>query len=113
MLWTGGQLLCRHAPGAYMWQKEPLRCKPSPEQWEQFWAAVNAAGVWNWARDYTNPDVLDGTQWLLKLTHDGGTVRCAGSNAFPGSEGPNFDRAIPFGRFLTALERLTGLSEIG
>ena len=110
--WQGGQLACRHAPGAYMWQQEPRACHPSPEQWQQFWAAAATAGVWNWDRDYTNLGVLDGTQWSLKLSHAGRRVRCAGSNAFPGSAGPNYYPGCAFDQFLAALQQLTGLNQL-
>ena len=37
-----------------------------------------------WAKDYSDPTVLDGTQWELEITYkDGKTRKYEGSNNFP------------------------------
>lgn len=113
VLWKQGQLLCRHAPAACLWEPHPRICQPSSQQWENFWVAVEAAGAWNWVPEYNDPRVLDGTCWSLELSHAGREVRSGGSNAFPGSSGPSYDSGMAFGQFLNALARLTGLRELG
>ncbi len=108
---VAGHLRCRSAVGACRFGSGTIR-RPSREQWEEFWCACDAIGVWNWSRSYDNPGICDGTQWSLKIKHAGHPMRCKGSNAFPGALGPGYSRACPFGRFLSALRKLTGLSEL-
>jgi hypothetical protein len=107
-----GQLRHRTAPGAYVWT-EGTTLNPEPRQWEQFWRAVNAAGVWVWAKEYFNAGVLDGTQWSLTMRHKGRTVRSEGSNAYPDADGPDFSPSCSFAEFLNALRQLSGVSAIG
>ena len=35
---------------------------PAPDAWSRFWLAMDADDVWRWLPDYTDNDVLDGTQ---------------------------------------------------
>ena len=70
----------------------------SPEAWERFWEAVEAAGAFSWAPDYDEPGVMDGTSWAVTLEHQGRRVATAGANATP--EG--------FEAFQSALESLVG-----
>ena len=110
---VAGQLQCRSAEGAYMFDPTKTRSvSPNREQWDDFWRALEAAGVWNWSRDYADPGVCDGTQWSLLLKHAGRSLRSEGSNAYPGGEGMDFSRSSSFGQFLSALGQLTGLSEL-
>lgn len=45
-----------------------LRCDPSLEAWRAFWAEVDAAGFWDWDRDYpASPGVCDGGSWSVCL----------------------------------------------
>ncbi len=57
--------------------------QPDAEAWQRFWAAVDAAGAWEWEARYVDPDVLDGTSWSLRLEHEGRAVESSGSNAWP------------------------------
>lgn len=91
---------------------DPVLLHPSQSQWEQFWEAVDEAGVWTWSHEYWDHGICDGTQWKLKLTHHGKSVRCFGSNAFPGSAAADYSEDSNFGRFVVALRQLTGLREI-
>ena len=57
---------------------------PTNKDWELFWDVVDAIDVWNWKKDYHNDDVLDGTQWELKIKRSGKRKRrIFGSNAYP------------------------------
>lgn len=107
-----GQLRYRPASGPCLQLEETL-LNPNRRQWEEFWRAVHAAAVWTWAKEYTNNDVLDGTQWSLTLRHKGRSVRSCGSNAYPGAEGTDFPRSCSFAKFLKALRDLSGAREIG
>ncbi len=106
-----GQLQYRTAPGAYMWTKETV-LNPDLHHWEEFWRAVDAAGVWTWAKEYVEP-ICDGTQWSLTLRYKGRSVHSDGSNAFPGADGPDFPETCSFEIFLHALRQLSGVSAIG
>lgn len=106
-----GQLQYRTAEAAYMWTPETL-VSPDRQQWEDFWCAVDAAGVWTWSKEYANPGVLDGTQWSLVMRHKGRSIRSEGDNAYPGADGPEFPETCSFAKFLQALCQLAGLSTI-
>jgi hypothetical protein len=96
----------------YMWQPS-TELSPNPEAWERFWQAVEATGVWQWRNSYENSEVLDGTQWSLKLAHQGKRLTSGGSNAFPGCNQPEYAESCEFGRFIQAVRVLTGKNEIG
>ena len=74
---------------------------PSTKDWEEFWQAVDALKVWNWKRVYNNDDVLDGTQWQLRIKKQGKRGRkIFGSNAYPEPKGT-------FNSFINALNKLS------
>jgi hypothetical protein len=83
------------------------RLQPDPKQWEAFWRAVEAADVWHWKKEYLS-EVCDGTQWSLKLKIADRKVHCEGSNAYPGSDDPDYSRSSAFSEFVRALRVLTG-----
>lgn len=85
---------------------------PSPEAWSQFWQAMDAANVWHWEADYTNNDILDGTQWGFELAHAGRHVTSEGSNAYPGHNAPGYEDSPQFLQLLSALRTLSGIPEI-
>ena len=105
------KLLYRRAPRAYAW-KPAVELSPSDGAWALFWQAVEAAGVWRWNDLYENLDVLDGTQWSLKLEHHGNNLTSGGSNAYPGSNAPDYSETGEFGQFIKAVRELTGKHEI-
>ena len=58
------------------------------EQIDLFWKRLDELDVWNWDKEYHDPDTLDGTQWNLKINKQGKRkLKIFGSNAYPG----NFD----------------------
>ena len=74
---------------------------PSTKDWEEFWQAVDALKVWNWKKVYNNDDVLDGTQWQLRIKKQGKRGRkIFGSNAYPEPKGT-------FNSFIKALNKLS------
>ena len=40
---------------------------PSIKEWEEFWQTVDTLKVWSWKKNYINRDVIDGTQWELRI----------------------------------------------
>jgi len=105
--WRRGQLLYRHAVGAYLWTAD-VALTPDLEAWARFWRNLETAGVWHWQPHYDNPDLLYGTQWTLTLKHHECGVRSDGSNAYPGSPGPDYSCNGEYARLLKALRQLTG-----
>ena len=65
------------AKGLLVWE-------PTVEDWGRFWSSVDDAGAWEWRGSY-EPDfeVMDGSNWVVKLRHGDRAVRSRGSNAFP------------------------------
>ena len=48
--------------------------------------SLESVNFWKWEKDYCNPDILDGTQWELRVrAGQTGNRRknCSGSNEFP------------------------------
>jgi hypothetical protein len=105
LVWDGKQLVHR----VTVLRKHGTPLSISNESWKSFWSAVEKANVWNWAAEYMNDMVLDGTQWSLEIKYGGKYIRCEGSNAFPGhDDGPAFDPECEFGKFYNAVEKLMG-----
>ena len=109
----------KHRTLWYRWAEHPFLWQPAvellagTEAWEKFWSAVEAAGVWRWADNYEDADVLDGIQWSLKLIHQKRQMTSVGSNAYPGCNQPDYSKTCEFGRFIKALQKLTGKSDLG
>lgn len=105
-----GKLRIRYAKQAYVWRATST-IAPLPEAWGRFWSALDSLEIWNWRQQYDNDNhaVLEGTQWSLQLAHQGRSLRCGGSNAYPGSEGPTYGNSSSFAKFINALGNLTGL----
>ena len=57
---------------------------PLTRDWEQFWEVIDTINVWGWEKEYHTDDILDGTQWELKIKRPGKRKRrIFGSNAYP------------------------------
>jgi hypothetical protein len=99
--------------GARLWRQRPDRERwartagseaweavvaPKAEAWTALAQVLEDSGVWAWPRRSENLDVLDGTQWSLKLRWDTRRWSGEGSNAFPPG----------FGAVRQALEALAG-----
>ena len=79
--------------------------------WLAFFRVVERLGVWSWQERYEPTDVItDGTQWELRLRRGDRVVHASGSNAYPGSEGPEPSKA--FRSFLRAVRKLVGGREV-
>ena len=104
--WKLGKLWYRRAKGAYHWEPDVM-ASPTEDEWANFWRSMETAGVWRWQTIYYN-EISDGTQWSLKLKYLDRQIRCGGSNAYPGSPGPDYSPRGDFAHFLKALRSLTG-----
>jgi hypothetical protein len=61
--------------------------QPTPAQWALWRAQLAALHVDRWQKDYFNPKVLDGTQWLVRIVGPGLNVESSGSNSYPQADG--------------------------
>jgi hypothetical protein len=89
----------------------PLRCTPDQDRWASFWTAIERIGVWDWKPDYSDTGVLDGTQWSLRMRHNGRVMSSEGDNDYPGGVDAEFSDDSPFGQFLAALAQLLGVKQ--
>jgi hypothetical protein len=99
-LQADGTLLYLHNPRTFtsLPGTKRTRIKVTEEQWHEFRQNLDTARVWTWRKDYTDPNVLDGTQWHLRIKYEDVSASSHGSNAFP--------RKQDFERFRTALVKL-------
>jgi len=51
--------------------------------WNAFVLDVLGCGVTEWESDYTDPEIADGTQWVLNMAGNFGRIHVTGSNAYP------------------------------
>jgi len=87
--WEGGQVVWRRF--APEWTEVATEeVKPEPQQWVDFWSALDESRIWDWneGKDETdNPpeDTDDVISWSVEiLLKDGRLVDSSGSNAVPG-----------------------------
>jgi hypothetical protein len=88
-----------------------VKITPTPEQWEEFWKAMETQQVWQWLTEYANTRVSDGTQWTLNLRHGTHQLTTLGSNNYPGKDGePNAkpEQTKEFKNYLAAIKKLLG-----
>lgn len=72
---------------------------PSEIEWQTFWAALDAIGVWTWKSKYTPPGlVCDGTGWEVTICCRNLAIDSDGDNAYPKG----------FKKFCQAVSRLVG-----
>jgi hypothetical protein len=84
---------------------------PTPAQWREFRAALDELKVWQWKSEYTNPGIMDGTQWSLDVVYADHSLSSQGSNNFPKADGKPAGQPAPtktFQRFLGAVKNLLG-----
>ena len=69
----------------------------------EFLKTCDEIKLWSWKKEYSNQEILDGTQWELKIKK-GGKLRgrnISGSNSYP----QPIDK---FNRFVIAINKLAG-----
>lgn len=72
--------------------------RATPSQWCEFRRSLDDLGMWEWREAYSNPKVLDGTQWDLDIAYADHSLRTQGFNDYPKS----------FTAYLSAVEKLVG-----
>lgn len=81
--------------------KKAVVIKPTDAQWQALFDELERIKAWKWKRDYTNPNVFDGTSWRAIVsyeTSDPCDLVSYGSNSYP----PDFKA------FLAAIQKLIG-----
>jgi len=53
------------------------------EQWEAFWQVADDVNIWNWKKEYRNPEMLDGTSWRVNIKFKDKEMDSQGSNNSP------------------------------
>ncbi len=105
--WDGARLRRRSSEAPRGWPPESQSWEdlPTPEQtqWIELTQALEEVGAWTWPAYSNDPDVMDGTQWSLKIRWGSRRRSVGGSNAFP----PGFDRIEHLLKLLTG-ERIEG-----
>jgi hypothetical protein len=76
--------------------------------WAALWARLDEqrCDFWNWRKTYSDPDIMDGTQWELKFSMGSRFVKSYGCNVFPGGGKKNSE----FNKFVEALEWVLGIN---
>ena len=74
-----------------------------PAKWKAFRKALDEAKVWEWKKEYINPEIMDGTVWELKVKYADASATVSGSNAYPDKK--------QFAAFRAAVVALTGGKE--
>lgn len=97
LTWRNGKLVILSVPFNDERRKVVKEYEPSPQDWERFWRAMDAANVWEWKAEYPPAvNISDAQGWSLELTHAGHTLKSRG-----------FDNEPPeFGAFREAVEQL-------
>ena len=55
------------------------------KRWQSFRKVLEYLEAEQWQPNYLNPNVLDGQQWVVKISYaDGRLIESRGSNAYPG-----------------------------
>lgn len=91
--------------------EQEQRFKPTAAQWRAFAKALASAGAQHWQSRYNNSDVMDGTQWSLKLKFGELQVNSSGSNNYPDRLGKANDKpeyTPTFEAYLKAVKALLG-----
>ena len=102
---TNDVVVYREGGGGPLIDKAPEQViSPRAEQWKQFRTDMDTIEIWNWKTNYIDHDVLDGTQWRVEITYSNRSITAEGSNAYPGSSGPEI--STQFRRFLEAVRKL-------
>ena len=59
------------------------RIKPTAEQWEQFWAALDEVRIWEWNAKYVERRISCGTHWGIVIRSPARQIVSSGSNSYP------------------------------
>ncbi len=103
--WDDGTLFYDRSDHGYE-LVETVSLQPDDKEWEKFWSKLDEIGIWEWNPEYSNPDIMDGTNWSVEINRGDQSVDSQGSNCFPGN--CSEDDSGPFGQFCEAVSKLAG-----
>lgn len=86
LAWIGGQLWFREGDarqGPLDWKPWQPFEPPDAEHWARLHDLMDEGKVWEWPKKCVDHDVLDGTQWSLKIRWGRHRRSVHGENAFP------------------------------
>jgi hypothetical protein len=92
----------------------PIKITPSPKDWKEFREALDNLNIWQWQINYPNLEVLDGTQWSLRIKYQDQSLETGGSNSYPKKGGePSNDTEYTeeFSKYTEAVRKLLGGKE--
>ncbi len=75
---------------------------PNDSEWAGFIKLLDEIDIWSWKTDYTDPNVLDGFGWSVKIRVGDKHIETGGMNATPGDS---------FIRFIEGVRTLFGDKE--
>jgi hypothetical protein len=62
------------------------RIRIPAERWIEFRQQLDSAKVWSWNRNYSDPNIADGTVWHLEIVYADRKITSDGNNAYPNKE---------------------------
>jgi hypothetical protein len=62
-----------------------LEIQVPDEEWEQFWASINALGVWEWDKVYSKqePITVDFQHWSIEISYNERYIESCGGDVRP------------------------------
>lgn len=124
-----GILLYRSSKRGFPSKRNPAdvtrRIKPTAEQWELFWAALDEIRIWEWNAKYVEKRIMCGTHWRIVIRSPARQVASSGSNSYPSdaddmrptrvrapteilSDEPLVKKSQRFRKYLRAVRKLLG-----
>ncbi len=78
--------------------------QPSKIKWDKFFLFLDDIKIWEWKKEYIDPNILDGTQWEIKISNSYKKIKSYGSNKFPNKK--------KFNDLMNEIETLFNLKEL-
>ena len=77
---------------------------PSKIKWDNFFLFLDNIKIWEWKKEYVDPNILDGTQWEIEVSNSSKKIKSCGSNKFPNKKN--------FKGLMNEIETLFNLKEL-
>ena len=77
---------------------------PSKIKWDNFFLFLDNIKIWEWKKEYVDPNILDGTQWEIEVSNSSKKIKSYGSNKFPNKKN--------FKGLMNEIETLFNLKEL-
>lgn len=82
---SGKGIVYQHNPRTFTaWEGTKTEKIEIPNwKWRRLWYDLGKLKVWEWKKEYIDPDIADGTVWDVTIVWDGKEIRSRGNNAYP------------------------------